>query len=449
MKNLLIITQYFYPENFRINDLALTWREYGYNISILTGLPNYPKGIYFDGYKNTKKVILEEWEGMQIIRLPMLPRGKSAIDLSKFCFSFVYEGKKWVRKYISEYKKNIKMKNSFNNESNDYITFDNNTYPIFDLIFTFEVSPMTQALIAPYLSKKMNNINKEKTIKTYLYVQDLWPENVEEVLNIHNPLIIKPIELMVSKIYKETNYIFATSKSFVKCIEKRLYKKEKNDSSNSKVHYWPQYAEDFYIPKEKMNKDDTFKICFTGNIGYTQGLGELPIIAKLIKEKSNNEKDFLYNKKIKFVLVGDGRYKEKLIKEIEENDVKELFDLHDKVEAKEIPNIISTCDMCLVSFTNSEVLSKTIPSKLQSYMACGMPIIAIASGETKNIIEEANCGYVSSAKDYEKFIDNIKKALNDKGEVLEKKGKNAREYFLLHFSKKLLLDKMEDFFNKE
>ena len=184
-KHILVVSQYFYPEPFRINDICSEWVKRGYQVTVLTGIPNYPQGKYYEGYDLAHKRT-EEWNGVKIV---------------------------W---YAKKHK-----------------------------------------------------------IPHYLYVQDLWPDNVEIVTGIHSPLVLKPIGKMVDYIYEHCDHIFATSPSFVKEIQKRC--RDKN-----KVSYWPQYAEEFYCPVEKkytpeIPDDEMFKIIFTGNIGQAQGLEILPI----------------------------------------------------------------------------------------------------------------------------------------------------------------------------
>ena len=157
-----------------------------------------------------------------------------------------------------------------------------------DFVFSFEVSPMTQVLTRISFAKKLN-------VPHYLYVQDLWPENVITVTGISNPIVIKPIDMMVDYIYKNSDQIFVTSPSFVDAICNRKVKVDR-----SKVHYWPQYAEEFYHPCgkkhiEEIFDDNSFKVIFTGNIGTAQGLSILPAVAELLKDKN-----------IKFVMVGNG-----------------------------------------------------------------------------------------------------------------------------------------------
>lgn len=406
-KHILLISQYFFPETFRVNDIACEWVKRGYKVTVLTGIPNYPMGKYFDGY-DSKHRIRETWNGVNIIRIPLIARGNSsnklfnAAGMAANYFSFVRSGKKWVKSKEAE---NLHA----------------------DLVFTVEVSPMTQAMIGVWYGQRYN-------VPTFLYVQDLWPENVETVTGIHNKLIIWPIDRMVDKIYKETGTIFTTSPSFVEAIVNR-----KVPVDRAKVHYWPQYAEEFYrpmdtVPFEGIEDDGCFRIAFTGNIGTAQGLDVLPKAAKLLKEE-----------RIKFVIVGDGRYQSEFERQIDALDVRHKFVMIPRVPAERIPEILSNVEAGFISFNKTPLWENTIPAKLQSYMACGKPIIASASGETKRIIDEARCGMCCPIGDAEALVEGIKLLVNADQKKI---GKKAREYFELHFDKKKLMDEMEKYIDQ-
>lgn len=394
-KHILIVSQYFYPEQFRINDIAAEWVKRGHKVTVLTGIPNYPQGKFYDGYgwrKNRKEV----WNGIDIIRIPLIARGKSSIGMVLNYFSFVISGYFW--KCFTKLKA--------------------------DVVFTFEVSPMTQALIGVWYSKKHK-------IPNYLYVQDLWPENVEIVTGIHSKAIIGPINKMVNYIYKNCRKIFATSPSFVKEIQKRTPHEEE------KVLYWPQYAEEFYCPVEEKSplipQDGVLNITFTGNIGTAQGLEILPKAAKLLKERAV---------KVRFNVVGDGRNKDELIKQIRENEVEDCFNMIGWQPATDVPGILAASDAAFVSFANNPLYSMTIPAKLQSYMACGCPIIASAIGETQRVVTEAQCGIVSNIGCENELADAIVKFESLSNEQRKIMRTNAISYSKFKYNKNELMDVM-------
>lgn len=399
-KHILVVSQYFYPEQFRINDIAAEWVRRGYRVTVLTGIPNYPQGKFYKGY-NWFRGRRETWNGIDIIRIPLIARGKTPIGMVLNYFSFVISGFFWK---------------CFTKLRADYV-------------FTFEVSPMTQALIGVWYAKKHH-------IPNYLYVQDLWPENVEIVTGIHTKLIIGPIGKMVDYIYRHCDKIFATSPSFVEEIRKRIPGEEE------KAIYWPQYAEEFYQPSEIKSElipeDGVFNITFTGNIGTAQGLEILPDTAKLLKESGT---------RVRFNIVGDGRNKENFLRQIHNLEVDDFFHLIGWQPAEAIPKILAASDIAFLSFSGNPLFSMTIPAKLQSYMACGMPILAAASGETKRIIEDAACGICCEIGDADKLADAIRHLQN--GACLSDMAKRSRAYFEVHFTKKELMDEIDPFFHTE
>lgn len=404
-EHILVVSQYFYPEVFRINDICQEWVKRGYKITVITGIPNYPMGKTFEGYGLTRKRY-EVWNDIEIYRIPIIPRGKNALGMIANYVSFMVSG------MVAGKVKRIKA----------------------DLVFSFEVSPMTQVLTGISFAKKLK-------VPHFLYVQDLWPENIVTVTGINSSLVINPIQRMVDYIYKNVDEIFVTSPSFVGAICNRKIK-----VSNNKVHYWPQYAEDFYKPidKQKAKKesekygipnDDNFKIIFTGNIGTAQGLQILPQTAALLK-KTN----------VKFVMVGDGRYLKEFNEEIDKRNLKEMFIMVSRQPAEVIPMLLAACDVAFVSFANNELWNKTIPAKLQSYMACGMPIIAVAQGETLRVIQEAECGMVCNYGDCE----SLKKMIIEmRYKDLDLLGRNAEKYYNLHFDRETLLKEMDGFLRKK
>lgn len=391
-KHILLVSQYFYPETFRVNDIACEWVKRGYKVTVLTGIPNYPMGKFFDGYGYAKKR-RETWNGVEIIRIPLIPRGKSSVGMALNYVSFVISG--FFKNLFSDIRA--------------------------DMVFTVEVSPMTQALIGCRYAKKHH-------VPHFLYVQDLWPENVETVTGIKSPLVIRPIGRMVDYIYSHTDEIFTTSPSFVKNICGRGVPSEK-------VHYWPQYAEEFYRPVERASgdiaDDGSFKIAFTGNIGTAQGLDILPSTAELLRDEN-----------VKFVIIGDGRYQAELEEDIRKRELGSMFRMIPRQNAERIPELLSGCDAAFVSFRNSPLWAMTIPAKLQSYMACGMPILASASGETKRIIEESGCGICCEIGNAGELADGIRTMMRSDLSAMRQ---NSRQYCEEHFDKSHLMAEMDEY----
>ena len=401
-KHILVISQFFYPEQFRINDMCCEWVKRGYRVTVLTGIPNYPQGKIYDGYSFLKKR-KEIWNEIEIIRIPEIPRGKSTLGMILNYLSFPISGFFW--KIFTKVKA--------------------------DYVFMFETSPMTQCVIGVWYAKKHK-------VPLYLYAQDLWPENVEVVTGITNPVVIEPIQWMVDYIYKNCNQIFVTSPSFVKAVCDR-----KKKVPESKVHYWPQYAEEFYVPLEKKEveeipSDDTFKVMFTGNVGFAQGLEILPKTAAILKKQE---------KKILFCIVGEGRYLPQFKEEIKKLQVEDYFCLISRQPATRIPELLAAADAAFLSFMETKLFEMTIPAKLQSYMACGMPVLAAAGGESKRVIEEAACGLCTPSGDANALAESIIRMMQLSANKLQEMKSNSRNYFEENFEKQKLMDQIDQYFN--
>lgn len=353
-KHILVVSQYFYPEQFRINDLCQEWIKRGYEVTVLTGIPNYPKGKFFKGYGWFSKRS-EKWNGVNIVRIPIISRGKSAFRLVLNYLSFVVSGFFW--KVFTSLKA--------------------------DYVFIYEVSPVLQAYPGLWFAKKRN-------IPSFLYVMDLWPDNVQIVAGINSPFILNLLNKATNSIYRQSSKILTSSKSFKRIINERGVPKDK-------LVFWPQYAEDFYKPVEaselakKLINPNHFNIVFTGNIGQAQGLSVLVKCSELLKND---------NVHVCFNLIGDGRYKETLIEEIQKANVEEYFNLIDRQKAEDIPGFLGACDVALICLEANPLFEATIPAKLQSYMACGMPILVSANGEVQEIVNDANCGWCANAGDH-------------------------------------------------
>lgn len=408
-RHILVVSQYFYPESFRINDMASEWVRRGYKVTVLTGIPNYPMGKYYDGY-DCKHRIREKWNGVNIIRIPLIARGNSsnrlinAVGMTANYFSFVLSGRKWVS---SKEAQNLKA----------------------DLVFTFEVSPMTQALVGVWYRKRYH-------VPHYLYVTDLWPENVESVTGIHSKLIINPIQWMVDYIYRNTDWIFTCSKSFIPRIIGR-------GISGKVVEYWPQYAEEFYKPMKPIGnllpQDGIFNLVFAGSVGYAQGLEILVRGAEMLKTDGI---------RVRFNIIGDGRYLAKLQESIKVGKVENYFNFISRKPAEEISRYLAFADVLLITLSKNDVFAITLPAKVQSCFACGKPIIVSADGEVQNVVKEAKAGLCSDAEDLVGFVKNIKAMIGLSQEQREEMGNNALNHAITYFNKKKQMDRLDEVFKK-
>lgn len=391
---ILVVTQYFWPEDFRINDICVGLTEAGHEVEVLTGLPNYPSGKIFDGYSIFKKQ-KNEYKGMKIMRVPIVARGKnSSFKLALNYISFMITAT--IRIIPLIFKK-------------------------YDRIFVFQVSPITTAIPAIILAK----INK---IKSYIYIQDLWPETLYSIVNIKNNSYKKYMKKICNKIYDKFDKLLIASKGYEDILV--------NANINSeKFEYFPQWAEDFYLEcnsKYKANISEKFIITFAGNIGKAQSVNTIIEAAKLAEE----------NKNIIWRILGDGSEFESIKDLVERYNLKETVEILGRKPSKDMPKYFSNSDALLVTLKKEDILEVTLPAKVQSYMASSKPIIASLSGEGKKIIIESKCGLASEAEDHKELYNNVMTLYNMSYDERRKLGANGRKFFEENFSREKLLKQL-------
>ena len=398
---ILVITQYFYPENFRISDVCIALKERGHEITVLTGKPNYPSGKYFEGY-NWRIKNLEKWNEIEVYRSNLVLRGNGApVKLFLNYFSFA------VSSILKLFSINSK----------------------FDKIFIFAPSPITVGIPGIVASKRFK-------AKSVLWVHDLWPESIRIAGGIKNKSIINVIDLMTRWIYKNVDKILIQSEAFKSYINKQV-------TDIDKISYYPFYAESFYKMEkpEKEYMDELplgFKLLFAGNIGEAQSFPTLLEAAKVLKSM-----DF----PISWIVFGEGRMKDLVYKEIEDYGLQKHIFLMGALPAIEMPKYFSCVDGLIVSLKKSDIFSKTIPGKLQSYLACGKPIIGSLDGIGAIIINDAKCGFTANAESVEGLVKAIINLYNLSSDDRLTLGVNARKYYEKEFEREALLDKLENILN--
>ncbi len=399
---ILIITQYFWPENFKINDIVLALKERGHEVTVLTGKPNYPKGKFIDGYTFFNNS-LEYWNDIKVLRSPIIPRGKG-------------KGLQLFVNYIS-----------FAIFASIRLLFVRNK---FDKIFVFEPSPITVGIPGIFAKYKFK-------APMYFWVQDLWPESISAAGGIKNKVILSILNWLTIYIYKHSEKVLVQSKAFIPYILNQKVEQ-------SKLVYYPNSTENYYTeldPDEHILKTlpSGFKLMFAGNIGESQSFETLLNAALILKNQGI---------KINWIILGDGRGKEFVKQKIQDLKLLDCFHLLGSFPSADMPNYFSCADALLVSLKKDPIFSHTIPSKIQSYLACGKPILASLDGEGSRIIEEAKAGFTSPSEDPIALTEIIKKFLNLRIDERRVLGKNARNYFNNEFEREFLVDKLEDLFRK-
>ena len=392
---ILIITQYFWPESFKINDLALGLKEKGNEVSILTAIPNYPKGVFFENYSFWKNKD-EEWNGIKIYRSKIFSRGNGGIRLMLNYASFVF--------FCS-------IKIFFLKEK-------------FDKIFVYEPSPITVGLPAIVASRKMK-------IPYYFWVQDLWPESLSAAGGIKNKYILGSFDKITKMIYSNAKKILVQSKGFADYINKQ-------GDFFDKIIYYPNSAEKFYMPFEPTVEYQSklpigFKLLFAGNLGEAQGINTLIEAAKIVKYSGVE---------VNWVFLGDGRQRENYINKVKKIGLESNFHFLGAFPAETMPYFFSCADALIVSLKKDRIFSLTIPSKLQSYLACGKPILASLDGEGAKVVTESKAGFVSPSENAELFAANVIKFYNLSAESRHEMKENGLKYFKDEFEREMLLDKL-------
>ncbi|MEW8992858.1 glycosyltransferase family 4 protein [Clostridium sp.] len=388
---ILVVTQYFWPEEFRINDICAGLVEEGNEVEVLTGMPNYPKGKYLEEY-SIKGPYRDVYKGMKIRRVPIVPRGKnSSILLMLNYLSFMILA-------------SIRM---------IPLLFKN-----YDKVFMFETSPITAAIPALIYSKT-------KKVSSYIYVQDVWPEVFYTIVPINNEKVKKILKKVCTSIYNGFDKILISSKGFKDILCK-------TGLSSEKVIYFPQWAEDLYRTNVDIVKNEDFTVTFAGNIGKAQSVDTIVKAANLCKK----------NKDIKWNIVGDGSEFESIKKLVKEYGLEDTVILPGRKPVSEMPVCFAASDALIVTLRDEEILNATLPAKVQSYMASGKPIITAINGEGSEVVEESGCGLVGQAGDYKQLYENVILLYNMTNVERGTMGERGRIYFEENFTRKKLLKKL-------
>lgn len=399
---ILIVSQYFWPEEFRINDLAIDLKKRGHEVTVLTGNPNYPSGNFYKGYGFRFKV--EDYRGIKIYRVPIISRGNaSGIRLALNYLSFAFNG--------SIFAMFLRQK--------------------FEVSLVFAISPITAvypALVHKFLFKS----------KVNLWVQDLWPESVSAAGKMNSSFATICFKKMVKQIYKSSDKVLVQSEAFIPSVtDKGVSKKQ--------LRYVPNWAEDLFSSPSNISKlkyksiiPSGFKVMFAGNIGETQDFDSIIKAAQITKDI----------KDIKWIIVGDGRKNPWVKAEIMRLDLQDTVFLLGRYPVEEMPSFFVHADIMLLSLKDEAIFSMTIPSKVQSYLAFGKPIAGMLNGIGAEVINKADCGYIANAGDYMMLANNIIKAYNQQPDILFKKGQNGNDYYNKNFSKEVIIDNLIKIFQE-
>ena len=397
---ILIVTQYFWPEDFRINDLALGLLDRGHEVTVYTGKPNYPGGRFFPGYSFFGQTI-ENYQGVRVIRAPLIPRGDGgALRLVLNYFSFAF--------------------------------FASLLAPLrcpgpYDVILVYEPSPVTVGL--PALALKWS-----KNVPVLFWVQDLWPETLSATGAIRSRWMLGLVDRLVRFIYRHCSLVLAQSQAFAPYLQAQ-------GVPEARIRYFPNSAEALYQPvavdahaSERKLMPQGFRVMFAGNIGAAQDFETILAAAERLKAHPG----------IQWVVLGEGRMLPWVESQVELRGLQRSFHLLGRHPVESMPHFFVLADAMLVTLRKEPIFTLTIPSKIQSYLACGRPIVAALDGEGARVVQESGAGLAVGAGDAAALAEAVLTLSRMPGQARAEMAGRARAYFEAHFAAGKLLPQLED-----
>ena len=384
---ILIVTQYYWPENSRVTDIAESLQKRGYHVTVLTGLPNYPQGYIYEGYEKGKNRI-QEHNGVHIIRAKLIERRHNLLYRFLNYYSFPYYGSKLAKELPGD----------------------------FDAVLAMEESPIMLVKPAIIYGKKHNK-------PSVMYEMDLWPESLLAGGIKKDSFIYEHYKKVSAKIYSQFDKIIVSTKEHISYI------KTLPDCNSLNIDYLPQYAESIFEETDFEAADDgVIDLMFAGNVGKAQSIDVIIKAAELLKDDS----------KFKFHIVGSGSELENA-KKLASYSANNNIVFYGQKSLSEMPELYKMADAMLVSLENKPYANMTIPGKVQSYMASGKAIIGSINGSCAAFIKQNEIGYVCQSGDA-KALANLIRGLDIS--QLKSIGRHSKEVYLKDYSKKKFIDRL-------
>lgn len=392
MKKILVISQYYYPEPFKITEICEELVKKNNQVTVLTGLPNYNFEDIPDKYKNRKNR-KEIVNGVEIIRVFEIARKKGVLRLILNYISFM----------VCACWQILKLRKNY------------------DIVFVYQLSPILMA-IPGILYKKLH----KKPL--YLYCLDLWPESINNILKSKTNFFYRLVKLISTNIYKAADKISVTSKPFLYYFEKE------HGIDKNKLNYIPQSGDESYLDLNLNSTDNNIiDFIFMGNIGLIQ---DIDCILKAVEEIKK-----LQNYKIHFV--GTGAYLEKAKIIVKEKEIEELVEFHGFHPIEKMKEFYQLADVCLLTLKGGSYVSQTMPAKLQGYMAAGKPVIGAIDGAAQEVINESGCGLCVNASDWKGLANLLAKVITNP-EVIKNMGENGRNFYKKNFTIERQVEKVQE-----
>ncbi|QID16999.1 glycosyltransferase family 4 protein [Nitrogeniibacter mangrovi] len=388
----LVLSQYFWPENFGITGLVKSLQERGVEVTVLTGQPNYPSGSVFDGY-SAWQTSRELMDGIPVLRVPVAPRGKKsglrlAVNYLAFVASALVFGPWLLRRHR------------------------------FDVVFVYAPSPLLQAIPAIFIAWL-------KRAPMVLWVQDLWPESLSATGFVRNARVLGWVGSVVRFIYRHTDLALIPSEGFRKPIEKLA-------PPGMPIEFYPNAVARSEPCSEPLSEPIQVllagiagcrSVVFAGNLGAAQSLETILGAAEYLAKEGHEAR---------FFLVGSGSLSDWLAEEIERRGLSNVS-LPGRFPPETMPAIYEAASVLLVSLRDEPIFALTIPSKVQGYLAAGKPIIAALNGEGARLVEAASAGVTAPAGDCRALADRVIQIFGLEEAERREMGENGRQFAQRHF----------------
>jgi colanic acid biosynthesis glycosyl transferase WcaI len=394
---LLVVTQYFWPEDFRVNDFVVGMVERGHDVTVLTGFPNYPDGEIFPAFREAPRAF-DRFNGVKVVRVPIIGRGRGAFRLVLNYLSFATTGL-LVGAWMLRKRQ-------------------------FDAIFAVQSSPVTAVLPALLF-------RATKRAPVLMWILDLWPETLSAVGAVRSRWVLGAIGRLVRFIYRRCDRVLVQSRAFWPCVVR-------DGVAAGRIRYLPNWIEPVFqrgvnsvaVAPELASFSDTFNVMFAGNVGEAQDLLAVLDAAEAVRDLD----------RVRWLIVGDGRAMNLLRAEIIRRGLEDRVRLLGRHSTDRMPAFFAGADALLVSLRPEPIFAMTVPGKVQSYLVAGRPVLGMIDGEGARVIEASGGGLAVAAGDGPGLGTAVRKLVSMSSDQLRAMGEAGRSYALVEFDRDRLFD---------
>ena len=384
---LLILTNHFFPESFRVNDIAFDRAARGDRVKVLTAIPDYPEGRYYSGYSLFRRRY-ETVNGVEVVRVPVIPRGDGnklrmvlQYGSSVVCFFFYALWQALFHRY--------------------------------DAVFVHDTSPAFIGLPAKL-------VGRIQGIPVYHWILDLWPESLAAG-GVRGGKVYSLVDRMMRRIYRRDHRILISSRGSRALLESRGVPPEK-------IVWLPNWFDDLSVEPAGLEIPEIppgFVVMFAGNLGEAQNLENVLRAAELTRDDPD----------IHWVFVGDGRKRPWMDDFVWEHKLEGTVHLLGRFPIEAMPQFFSKASVMLVSLNDEPVFNLVLPAKVQAYMAAGKPILGMLCGEGSEVIADARCGWCIPSGDVAGMAAKVRELSRMAPEDLVVYGDRALAYYQKYFTK--------------